>query len=274
MMIFALEHFVYAPHLAFRFDLFFDSLVPSKRRDLSVLDLSHAQVHTYRVSGLQFELSGFPEEEAAFDSYVYWYKPQAGDLVFDVGAHCGVTTYHFSRLVGPKGRVIAFEPDPRNFKLLLHNIERHNLRNVVPVQAAITGRSGKTSFFSEGALGSCVSHTSSRATASREILVDAISLEDAFGRWGIPQLCKLDIEGSEVEVLQASKEFLRQLDANFVLDTSHLVNGEMSFRAIEEVFQDCGFEVASEDCGEMTTWARRSPNIAPREFEPAEVAMA
>lgn len=273
-MIFALEHFVYAPHMAFRFDLFFNSLVPKKQGDLSILDLSSPQIHTYRLSGLQFELSGFPEEEEAFAPYLYWYKPQQGDMVFDVGAHCGVSTYHFSRLVGPKGRVIAFEPDPKNFPLLLRNIQRHNLRNVIPVQAAITGRSGKTSFFSEGALGSCVSHTSSRATVGQEILVDAMSLEDAFARWGVPQLCKLDIEGSEVEVVEASKEFLPQVETNFVLDTSHLVNGEMSFRAVEQVFNDCGFEVASEDCGEMTTWARPSPQRAPHVFEPAEVAIA
>ncbi len=269
MMTFALEHFVYAPTLAFRFDLFFNSLVPSRRDDLSVLDLSHAQVHTYRASGLQFELSGFPEEEEAFTAYVSWYKPQPGDLVFDVGAHCGVSAYHFSRLVGPTGRVIAFEPDPRNFPVLLRNIERHGLRNVIPVQTAITGRSGKTSFFSEGALGSCVAHTSSRATPGREVSVDAMSLNDAFGRWGVPQLCKLDIEGSEVEVLEGSKELIRQVPTNFVLDTSHLVNGERSFRAVEDVFKDCGFEVESEECGEMTTWARPRLQSALIEYEPA-----
>src|SRR5271166_2308194 len=35
---------------------------------------------------------------------------RGGDVVFDIGANIGAHTMHFARLVGPAGRVFAFEP--------------------------------------------------------------------------------------------------------------------------------------------------------------------
>ena len=79
------------------------------------------------MNGLEFELSSFPEEMEAISEYFHWYKPSPDDLIFDIGAYCGVTAYHLSRRV-PKGKVYSFEPDPINFELLKRNIERHGLR--------------------------------------------------------------------------------------------------------------------------------------------------
>ena len=37
-----------------------------------------------------------------------------GGVALDVGANVGLHTIVMSRLVGPAGRVFAFEPDPHN----------------------------------------------------------------------------------------------------------------------------------------------------------------
>jgi len=57
-------------------------------------------VQRYAKSGLEFEMASFPEEEDAIEEYFRWYRPKSGDLVFDMGAHCGVSTYWLSKLVG------------------------------------------------------------------------------------------------------------------------------------------------------------------------------
>ena len=55
-----------------------------------------------------------------------------GDFVLDIGANIGFYTCLFSHLVGPNGKVVAFEPDEVNFKRLsanvqgLNNVELHN----------------------------------------------------------------------------------------------------------------------------------------------------
>ncbi len=59
----------------------------------------------YKTLGVQFELAAFPEEDEALEGYFRLVPATAGDCVFDIGAHCGVSTYAFSKLVGPRGRV-------------------------------------------------------------------------------------------------------------------------------------------------------------------------
>ena len=105
--------------------------------------------------------------------------------------------------------MIAFEPDPVNFSFLVRNIDRHKLTNVTPVQAAIAGKAGRAAFNCEGATGSGLARHIDRASVGNIVMVDALSLEDAFTRWGNPQFCKIDIEGAEVEVIASAQLFLQ-----------------------------------------------------------------
>lgn len=258
------KHFVYAPDMAERFDLYFSPLVPTEVGGMSVLDYSRPGIlQTYIRSGLQFELASFPEENEAIDSYLHWYRPQPGDTVFDIGAHCGVSTYHFSKLVGPAGRVVSFEPDPVNFSLLLRNIERHKLSNAAPLQIAIAGTRGQAEFNCEETIGSGLTRHSSRASIGKVVMVTTVTLEDAFQEWGPPQFCKIDIEGGEMEVVSAAQTFLRNTPCEFALDTNHLVGGSFTDLRIEKLFRECGYESASSDSGMRTTWGRPVSAFAP-----------
>ncbi len=53
-----------------------------------------------------------------------------GDTVIDVGANIGFFTLFFRSLVGDNGKIIAFEPEKKNFEILKKNIQVNNLRNV------------------------------------------------------------------------------------------------------------------------------------------------
>jgi FkbM family methyltransferase len=256
-MLLAPKHFVYAPDMAERFDIYFSPLVPTQASSISMLDFSHPGIlQTYASSGLQFQMASFPEEDEAIESYFHWYTPKAGETVFDVGAHCGVSTYHLSKLVGPTGRVIAFEPDPVNYSLLLLNIERHQLSNVTPLQIAISDTRGEAEFNCEGTIGSGLKQHSTRKSADHVITVKTVTLEDACSEWGPPSFCKIDIEGAEVAVLSAAKNFLQTTSCQFALDTNHLVNGLFTDQRIEKLFQECGYEATSSTSGMKTTWAR------------------
>jgi FkbM family methyltransferase len=253
------KHFVYASELAQHFDKYFCPLVPIEERGYSVLDYSRPGIlQTYAGSGLQFEMPSWPEEEDEIEGYFTWYTPGPGDTVFDIGAHCGVSTHRFSTLVGQAGRVIAFEPDPVNFSLLLRNIERHNLTNVIPVRIAIAGTRGMAQFSCEETIGSMLTRHSRRASVGKVAMVETITLEDSFVKWGTPAFCKIDIEGSELEVIGAAREFLRNQHCEFALDTSHVVGGAFTDKRIEALFRGIGFEALSSDSGMKTTWARPS----------------
>ena len=260
VMVLALKHLLYAGDMAERFDLYFSPLVPELREGLQVLNYSEpGRLQTYRSSGLQFEMASFPEEEEAIEEYFRWYRPQPGDLVFDLGAHCGVSTYALAKLVGAEGRVVAFEPDPVNFAILQRNLERHGLRNVIAENVAIAGTAGRLAFSSEGTIGSTLLSTLvGRETVGSMVMVEALTLGDAYARWGVPAFCKIDIEGAEIEVLNASSELLRSHRTNFALDTNHpMANGELTSGRVETILRGNGYEVASEANPLMTTWARK-----------------
>jgi FkbM family methyltransferase len=257
VMILSSAHLVYARDMAEKFDLYFSPLVPEVREGLQVLDYSTpGNLQTYK-SGLQFEMASFPEEEEAIEEYFKWYRPKVGDLVFDIGAHCGVSTYQLSKLVGEAGKVVAFEPDPVNYEILRRNIERHGLTNVIAERAAIADKVGKLGFNSEGTIGSSLQSLLLRESVGSIVMVDAITLASAFERWGTPAFCKIDIEGAEVDVLANSADVLRKHPTHFALDTNHpKANGEMTNGDVEQVFTNCGYEVISEANPLLTTWAR------------------
>ena len=70
-----------------------------------------------------------------------------GDVAIDLGAHIGYYTLLLARLVGPTGRVLAFEPDPDNFALLSRNVEMNGYANVELFNAAASDRPGRSPLF-------------------------------------------------------------------------------------------------------------------------------
>ena len=73
-----------------------------------------------------------PEYEV-LDRYV-----KRGDWVIDIGANVGHYTKRFSELVGPQGRIIAFEPVPTTFSILAANVELFACSNVSLINAAVS----------------------------------------------------------------------------------------------------------------------------------------
>jgi FkbM family methyltransferase len=251
------KNWLYAPSIAQSFDSYFSQVEPTAEGDSLVVDYSGPRLQKYRTSGLEFEINSFPEEDSAIDDYFHWYRPTEGDVVFDLGAYCGVSTYAFSKSVGESGRVYSFEPDASSYALLLRNIDRHQLQNVTPMRLAVAATSGESAFNQEGTLGSVLSRHSPRATTGTVSKVTTIDLPTACERFGLPAFIKMDIEGSELEVLDASRGFLKENDIQFALDTHHWVDGIRTTQQVEQIFGECGYETASSDAsGFWTTWAR------------------
>jgi FkbM family methyltransferase len=69
-----------------------------------------------------------------------------GDTVYDVGANVGIHTLLFSRLVGPKGKVYAFEPFPQNLDRLRANLDLNKIENVEVIASAVSRRSSRERF--------------------------------------------------------------------------------------------------------------------------------
>ena len=58
---------------------------------------------------------------------------KAESIAIDIGAHFGAYTVTMSNKVGPKGAVIAFEPNQTSYRNLLRTLETHHCTNVLPI---------------------------------------------------------------------------------------------------------------------------------------------
>ena len=58
--------------------------------------------------------------------------------------------------------------------------------------------------------------------------VETITLAGACERFGVPAFIKMDIEGSEIEVLEGARELLRSASIQFALDTDHWIDRQMT----------------------------------------------
>jgi len=205
-------------------------------------------------------LPSFPEQPSALLSYFRDGYPRAGDVVFDIGAHCSVSAYHFAQRVGPNDHVYAFEPDPGSFQYLERNIELHRLTNVTAIPIAVAGRSGRRSCNNDSSQGAAFSDLVFRGGGSPSQEVEALTLADACKHVGAePAFVKLDVEGAEIEIVEGAADFLRKRDLRFALDTSHAARGPLAHLrrqttapAVERAFRAAGYTTMSAG---GTTWA-------------------
>jgi FkbM family methyltransferase len=121
---------------------------------------------------------------------------QQRNLVYDVGANIGAYAMLFSRLVGPSGKVIAFEPSPAVAKDLRANLALNGMANVDVVESAVGAEEGTARFDPVGGE-SAIGHVS----ASGSVTVKILALD---GIGGDPDVIKIDVEGYESQVLLGS----------------------------------------------------------------------
>jgi len=124
-----------------------------------------------------------------------------GMTVIDIGANIGYYSLIAGKIVGKMGKVYAFEPEPNNYNLLVKNIKKNKLSNIVALQKAVSVDSGeKTLFLSK--LAHDHSFTEENVNSIRDergsIKVETISIDEFAQQELIKKLdiVKIDVEGA------------------------------------------------------------------------------
>ena len=131
--------------------------------------------------------------------------------IYDIGANIGYYTLFFSQLAN-EGKVIAFEPDPANFKYLVKNKELNNLHTVTLVNEGVSSETGISEFYQDITTGRTssieVATWHPNATKLKKVSINKTTLDEVSKVYGKPHLIKCDVEGHEVEVLRGATEVL------------------------------------------------------------------
>src|SRR5882757_7637973 len=136
-----------------------------------------------------------------------------GMTVVDVGAHHGLYTLLASKRVGRKGRVIAFEPSPREFRRLLRHISINGCWNVSVEPLALGDHAGEADLFLvEGRQDWCNSLRPPEVDErTSRVRVEVRPLDDVLRVLGISRVdfIKLDVEGAELSFLHGASKLLQ-----------------------------------------------------------------
>ena len=132
-----------------------------------------------------------------------------GDIFVDVGAHIGYFSLVAACLVGPRGKVFAFEADPEMFQRLQSNGYQFSWLTSYP--KAVWQRTGQVSFSNphqpgETGWGKVVEVRND----GHVVVVESISLDDWYETVDhVPiRLLKIDAEGSEPFILDGARNLI------------------------------------------------------------------
>lgn len=130
---------------------------------------------------------------------------KAGDTVFDIGANIGASTLPLADIVGQQGLVLAFEPQPENYDLLLANVCTR--RWIVTKRAAVGDQRGEIAVPPLAGLGH---HNYGRVElGSGTIMVPLCTIDTQWIGDG-DLFIKIDVEGMEAAVLRGANQTVAQ----------------------------------------------------------------
>lgn len=161
----------------------------------------------------------------------------AGETWLDVGAHYGYTAIALSRLVGPRGRVFAFEPELATAGCLARTRQVNDLSQLIVIPLAL------------GAPDSLAVHSlpTTRGMVDGTVAAEGNAVSaflTARLDWAWEQLCggqpridgiKIDVQGMELEALRGMTRLLREFTPRLVVEVHHGVDRQVLLDLLESV---------------------------------------
>ncbi len=178
-----------------------------------------------------------------------------GAVVFDIGAHVGFYTLLGAVLVGPRGKVFAFEPLPRNVRYLKEHLRLNAIKNVSVIEAAVSDSDG-IAFFAEGQ-----NNSTGQLAPAGLLRVKTVSLDEitSAGPTPPPDFLKIDVEGGEMLVLKGARCVLVSHHPTIFLAT----HGDVRHRECCKFLRSLGYELRSigskllEETDELLAYRKR-----------------
>ncbi|MCX6291572.1 MAG: FkbM family methyltransferase [Bacteroidetes bacterium] len=221
---------------AFRSDKYFRTFV--------WLQVKYGKRQRYEVCPVSF--NGYHFDVPDVVSFLWQYKEIfvdrcyefqfSGDekIILDCGANIGLSALFFS-IHYPAAEIIAYEADPYVMNYLTVNMQNNEIKNVKTVNCAVWNKNDSLSFGSEGADGGSVYHSS-----SKKVLVKAIRLKEVIDSYPEIDMLKMDIEGSERDVLIDCKEVMYKVK-NLFVEYHDYSDGTQYLSELVSVLESGGF---------------------------------
>jgi len=163
-----------------------------------VLDGADRAVSRPILDGNDYE----PHVEAVFRRYC-----APGMVVADIGANIGYYSMLAARLVGPRGRVVAIEPNSENCRLIVMSSRANGFSNVEVWPIALDEEQGWSYFSAHiGSNGGLIPGDDDDLGDGRGLVVPTFPFDELFD--GPLGLVKIDVEGAEGRVVAGAQKLI------------------------------------------------------------------
>ena len=181
-----------------------------------------------------------------------------GEVFYDIGANIGFYSTIAGRLVGPQGRVVAFEPDPVCATQARLNADLNAFDHVTVVVAAVSDKPGAMRMQRGEDVGQGSAHNRLAAASDstgipvRVVTVDGWRAENDASP---PTFVMIDVEGAEIDVLRGMLTTIRDYKPLILCEVHWL--GDLFNEFVDAHLRPLGYEVTAlgaEEVGSLGRW--------------------
>lgn len=204
----------------------------------------------YRMEYLDYE--EFDElNNEIFVANEYEWNPEPGKQdprVIDLGGHIGMSVAYW-KSIRPDAKVTVVEANPTTSQVLSRNVAENHLQDVNVVHAAASAKDGNVDLYmpKEGVdfrWGDFVGGRPVNPDNYDTVSVPTVKLSELIGDQPV-DLLKIDIEGSECEVLKEAKNKLGQVKEIVMEFHNDSNNPANSLRETVQLMRDAGFVITA-----------------------------
>ena len=200
---------------------------------------SHEEVHFW----WSYFPASFSPDRGTFDYWgddvgdlrFLWRSLQPGMMFLDVGAYHGVFSVLAAKKLGRGGRVIAFEPSPRERQRMQRHLRQNRIESVAIEPYALTTGEGVASLnvVVEGFTTMNSLRPPQIDHPTKQVKVDTTSLDAYLARKQIDRvdLMKIDTEGGEVDAFRGADRLLSQPRPLIICEVLDLVTRPWGYAA-------------------------------------------
>ncbi len=150
-------------------------------------------------------------EDDEYDVYNELLKTKNYKNIFDLGAYTGDTVKKFVSLFPAYEKIVAVEPDIKNYNKLLQNTK--STKNIFAENAAISYLDGQMFFGNEGGRNQAVDKGTS---TTKTITIDTLT-----SKYGPPDFIKFDIEGQELNGIIGGENTIKKYKPTLMVSAYH-----------------------------------------------------
>lgn len=183
-----------------------------------------------------------PYETAQLQQFLDTAEQNIQDLFLDVGANLGLYALLAARSNNFR-EVMAFEPDPRNYRQLITNIAFSNMTNAISAYACgLSDRDTELDFLQAHRRSTGQSRVRMSAPAGTahdrytNTCIPVIRFDDHFSYRDCQVMIKIDVEGHEITVVNGMQQLLSDNDCHLQVEVF-----ETNIQSLESLLATLGY---------------------------------